>query len=414
MPDLMETPEIAVPLPETRSVSKAGLGAGPMTALLAVALAAGAAYFGWRAFTADQKPPVSAPPAPKVTVAPVEQRIVTDYRELLGRVDAVESVEVRPRVSGHIDEVRLQAGQIVKKGDVLFVIDPRWYRAQFDLASAAVERAKVRLRIAERDAHRSDALLAGHTISVEEADTRTSHFDEMRTDLLSAQAALDAARLDLQYTEVRASISGRVSRAYVTAGNLVSGSPGGAALLTSIVSVGDVYVYADVDEATLLAFNRLTRAGALATENGRVPVEMQLSDEASFSHHGYIESAENRLDSGTGSLVLRMVFPNPDGQLIPGLFARVRLPVSAPQATLMISDRAIGTDQSQKFVFTVAADNKVAYRTVKLGPVTEGKRIVREGLQAGDRVIVNGIQRARPGIIVDPEGESATATVALK
>ncbi|MDF3056620.1 MAG: rane protein [Rariglobus sp.] len=354
--------------------------------------------------------PVSAPAGPKVTVAPVEQRTVVEHRELLGRVDAVESVELRPRVSGHIDEVRLQAGQLVSKGDILFTIDPRWYRAQFDLATAQVESARVRVSIAEREAKRSDELLKERAISVEEADTRSSRLAEARAGLLAAEAALAAARLDLEHTEVRSPITGRVSRAYVTAGNLVSGAPGSATLLTSIVSTGEVYVYADVDEATVLAFNRLQAAGRLATNPaGLVPVEMELSDETGFPHRGVIESADNRLDSGTGSLVLRMVFSNTNGQLIPGLSARVRLPVSAPEPTLFISERAIGTDQSQKFVLTVDAANTVAYRTVKLGSIIDGRRVVREGLAPGDRVIVNGLQRVRPGMTVVAETAPAPA-----
>lgn len=362
--------------------------------------------------------PAAAPAGPKVTVAPVEQRIVTEHRELLGRVEAVESVELRPRVSGHIDEVRLQAGQLVKKGDVLFTIDPRWYRAQFDLATAQAESARVRVSIAEREAKRSDDLLKERAISVEEADTRSSRLAEARADLLAAEATLSSARLDLEYTEVRSPITGRVNRAYVTAGNLVSGAPGAATLLTSIVSTGEVYVYADVDEATVLAFNRLQAAGRLATNPaGLVPVDMELSDESGFPHRGVIESADNRLDSGTGSLVLRMVFSNTNGQLIPGLSARVRLPVSAPEPTLFISERAIGTDQSQKFVLTVDAANTVAYRTVKLGSIIDGQRAIREGLAPGDRVIVNGLQRVRPGMTVVAEtapAQPAATKVALK
>jgi RND family efflux transporter MFP subunit len=189
----------------------------------------------------------------------------------------------------------------------------------------------------------------------------------------------------------------------VTAGNLVSGSPGSGTLLTSVVSTGEVYVYADVDESSLLAFNRLSREGRLAAEQSRVGVNMQLSDETDFSRRGYIESSDNHLDPATGSLTLRMVFPNPDGELVPGLYARVRLPVSAPGPALLISERAIGTDQSQKFVLTVAPDHTVGYRTVKLGPIIEGKRIIRSGVKAGEQVIVNGLQRVRPGMTVDPE-----------
>jgi RND family efflux transporter MFP subunit len=388
------------------------------SALIAVALlgASGATYFTSRALAADDAAPdlTAAPPAPKVTIAPVEERVVIDHRELLGRVDAIETAEIRPRVSGHIDEVRLKAGQLVNKGDVLFVIDPRWYQAQFALATAQAQSARVRVNIAEREARRSDDLLAQRAISVEEADTRTTRLAEARAELQAAEAAVATTRLDLEHTEVRAPISGRVSRAYVTTGNLVSGAPGGATLLTSIVSVGQVYVYADVDEATVLTFNNLSREGRLPMENGRIPVEMQLGDEANFPHRGYIESADNRLDTGTGSLVLRMVFQNTDGQFIPGLSARVRLPVSAPEPSLLISERAIGTDQSQKFVLTVGADNTVAYRAVKLGSIVDGKRIIRDGLNSGDRVIVNGLQRVRPGMAVTAEVAAVAATPAAE
>lgn len=382
-----------------------------LTSSLAVLGLTGAAYLTTHAFASDEAPPAqhSAPAAPKVTVAPVEERLIIDHRELLGRVDSVETAEIRPRVSGHIQEVRLKAGQLVEKGDVLFVIDPRWYKAQFDLATAHAQSARVRVSIAEREARRSDDLLAQRAISVEEADTRTTRLAEARAELLAAEAALATARLDLEHTEVRAPISGRVSRAYVTSGNLVSGAPGGATLLTSIVSVGQVYVYADVDEATVLTFNRLSREGLLPTDaSGRVPVELQLGDEKDFPHRGYIESADNRLDTGTGSLVVRMVFENKDEQFVPGLSARVRLPVSGAERSLLISERAIGTDQSQKFVLTVGGDNTVAYRAVKLGSLVEGKRIIRDGLKSGDRVIVNGLQRVRPGMSVTAE----TAAVA--
>jgi len=357
---------------------------------------------------------IAAPPPPKVTVAPVEQQVLVERRELLGRVDSVETVEIRPRVSGHIQEVRLQAGEIVRKDDVLFVIDPRWYRAQFDLATANVERAKARAENAAREARRSGDLLKSRTISTEEAETRDSALAEARAELLAAEANLATARLDLEYTEVRAPITGRVSRAYVTAGNRVSGDPTSTTLLTTIVSAGEAYVYADVDEATFLAFTRLSKEGGIATENGRVPVEMQLTDENDFPHRGYVESSDNRLDSNSGSLVLRMVFPNPQGLLIPGLFARVHLPVSAPKATLLISERAIGTDQSQKFVLTVDDKNTAAYRKVTLGPLIEGKRIVRSGLEAGERIIVNGLQRTKPGMTVSPEAAPSASSVAMQ
>jgi RND family efflux transporter MFP subunit len=366
------------------------------------ALAAGFHYVP-QAFASESKPAAEvAPPLPQVTVAPVEQETVTDHRELLGRVDARETVEIRPRVSGHIDEVLMKAGQIVEKGEVLFRIDPRWYQAQADLAEAAVERAKVRVGIAESEAKRTAGLVSARAVSVEESETRNSRLAEARTELQSAEAALATARLDLEHTVVRAPIRGKVSREMVTAGNLVSGNPGGATLLTTIVSTGDVYVYADVDETTSLTFDRLRREGNIAGEDGKVTVEMQVGDEEGFPHRGYIESADNRVDPATGTLVYRMVFPNADEKLVPGLFARVRLPVSSPAPALMVSERAIGTNQSQKFVLTVTPDNTVAYRTVKLGPVLNGKRVIREGIRNGERVIVNGLQRVTAGMIVDP------------
>lgn len=342
-------------------------------------------------------------PAPKVTVAPVEERLVTEFEELTGHVDATETVELRARVSGHLDAVNFQAGQLVEKGQLLFTIDPRWYKAQFDLATAQVAQARAHAETADREAKRTDELLTAAAISSEEAESRRSRALEARAALASAEAALVSAKLDLDYTEVRAPIAGRVSRALVTPGNLVSGTAGNATQLTTIVSTGDAYVYADLDESALLRFNRLLRDNRLALENGHIPVEMALADDNGYPHRGYIESSDNRLNPATGSLVLRMVFANADQSLVPGLFARVRVPISAPQHALLISDAAIGTDQNQKFVLALGANNAVVYRTVQLGSAIDDKRIVTNGLKAGDRIVVNGLQRVRPGMIVAPE-----------
>jgi RND family efflux transporter MFP subunit len=348
------------------------------------------------------------PPAPKVTVAPVEERFLAEYEEITGRVDAIETVELRARVSGHVDTVHFQAGQVVNKGDVLFTIDPRWYRAQYDLAKAQAEQARARAAVAEREAKRAADLLAASAISSEEADARRSRAIETLAAVASAEAAVVSARLDFEHTEVRAPIAGRVSRALITPGNLISGGPGNATVLTTIVSVGDAFVYADLDESTVLKFQRLHRENRLVTLEGRVPVELQLANESGYPRRGFIESTDNRLNASTGSLALRLVFPNPDGALIPGLFARVRIPISAPQRTLLISDRAVGTDQSQKYVFALGENNTVVYRTVKLGGAVEGKRVVRDGLQPGDQIVVNGLQRVRPGMTVAPEQIAAT------
>lgn len=345
----------------------------------------------------------AAPPAPKVTVAPVEEKLVTDYEEVTGRVDARETVELRARVSGHLDAVRFDAGQVVHRGDVLFTIDPRWYRAQFELTSAQARQARAHAEVAEREAKRTDELLAASAISHEEAEARRSRALEAQAALASAEAALASARLDLENTDVRSPIDGRIGRALVTPGNLISGSPGNATLLATIVSLGEAYVYADIDETTLLKFNRLLRENRITIDHGRVPVEMQLADETGYPRRGYIESTDNRLNPDTGSLVVRMVFPNRDEALVPGLFARIRVPVGAPRPSLLVSERAIGTDQSQKFVLALAENNTAVYRTVQLGGSVQDKRVVRTGLHPGDRVIVNGLQRVRPGMIVDPQ-----------
>jgi RND family efflux transporter MFP subunit len=348
------------------------------------------------------------PPPPTVTVAPVEQQEIVEWDEFTGRTEPVESVEIRSRVSGYIQQVRFQSGQLVKKGDVLFVIDPRWHKAEFDKLAAEAERAKVQLENAKREADRSERLLANKAISTEDADARVAHFNEAKAALLAAEAARDFGKLDLDYTEVRSPINGRVSRAFLTEGNYVSGVAGVAPVLTTVVSVDPVYVYVDVDEDTLLKFNALSAAKKVETDGeGKIPVELQLADEQGFPHRGHIESFDNKLDPNTGSILLRAVFDNADGRMVPGLFARIRVPSSERHAAMMVSERAIGTDQAQKYLLTLTSSNTVAYQAVKLGPVIDGKRVIRSGLQPGVKVLVNGTQRVRPGMPVVPQEELA-------
>jgi RND family efflux transporter MFP subunit len=354
--------------------------------------------------------PQQAPlmPPPKVTVAPVVQRHVTEWEEFTGRTEAVENVEIRPRVSGHVLEVRFQSGQLVKKGDVLFVIDPRWHQAEFERRNAEYEQAKVRLETAEREAHRTEQLLTSKAISTEEAEARQARFSEAKAGLLAAEAGRNFAQLDLQYTEIRAPIDGRVSRAIVTQGNFVSGIAGNATLLTTIVTVDPVYVYADIDENSLLRFNELVRNRKVpAAEGDKVPVELQLGNEEGFPHRGVVESFDNRLDAGTGSILLRSVFPNKDGAIVPGLFARIRVPLSEKYDALMIHEASIGTDQALKFVLTLSSSNTVEYRPVTLGPTIDGMRVVRSGLKAGEEIVVNGMARVRPGMPVSAEKAGA-------
>jgi RND family efflux transporter MFP subunit len=292
--------------------------------------------------------------------------------------------------------VCFQSGQMVKKGDVLFVIDPRWNQAVFDQRQAEYDQAK-----SEND--RTAKLLANDAISAEDAGARKARFEE-------AKAALDSAKLDLEYTEVRAPIDGRVSRALLTEGNYVSGNAGSASLLTTVVSVNPVYVYADIDEDTLLKFNELVYSKKLGTAaDGKIPVELQLADESEFPHQGYIESFDNKLDPDTGSILLRAVFPNDDGRIVPGLFARIRIPLSERHPALLIDERSIGTDQANKFVLTLTPTNTVQYQAVELGPLVDGKRVVRSGLEAGEKIVVNGMARVRPGMPVTPQDEVANS-----
>jgi multidrug efflux system membrane fusion protein len=348
-------------------------------------------------------------PPPLVTVASVQQQELIEWEEFTGRTAAIENVEVRSRVSGHIDAVKFQSGQLVKKGDVLFQIDPRWHQAEFDRRAADYEQARVKLANAEREAKRTAQLLATKAISTEEADQREARFQEARAALLSAEAARNLAKLDLDYTVVRSPIDGRVSRAMVTEGNYISGAAGATTVLTTIVSVDPIHVYADVDENSLLKFNALAQAGKLPLNSeGKVPVELQLGDENSFPRQGYIESFDNKVDAQSGSILLRTIFPNQDGRVVPGLFARIRLPASGKHPALLIEESAIGTDQAQKFVLTLTSSNTVAYRPVKLGALLNGKRLVRDGLQAGEQVVMNVVMaRVRPGMTVQPQPVAA-------
>lgn len=342
-----------------------------------------------------------APPPPVVTVASPEQQEIVEWNEFTGRTAPVEFVEVRPRISGHIQEIRFQSGQMVRQGDVLFVIDPRWQRAELEQREAELVVARVRQENAEREAKRTGQLLAGRAISQEEADTREARFQEAKSQVVAAEAACNYARLELENTEVRSPIHGRVSRALVTVGNYVNGNAAGATVLTTLVSVDPVHVYADMDENALLRFNTLSRSGKLSGgAEGKIPVELGLADETGYPHKGFVESLDNRVDPQSGSILLRTVFPNPDGRLLPGLFARVRVPGSEKHPVLLIQETAIGTDQAQKFVMTLTSSNTAAYRPVTLGPSIGGKRVVRAGLQAGERIIVNGLSRVRPGMVV--------------
>jgi membrane fusion protein, multidrug efflux system len=347
--------------------------------------------------------PTATPPA-TVTVAAPESREYIPTETLTGRIDAVDSVEIRARVSGFLAEVRFQAGQTVRKGDVLFVIDPRPFQAALQRAEADLESAKTRAAQADRDAARAEQMLKTKAISVEEADQRRTRLSEAKASVAVAEAALVTARLNVEYAEIRSPIDGRVSRALVTPGNNVSGVDGATTLLTTVVSVDPVYVYADLDESVLLRLNRFRREGVLPVDaKGRIEVGVGLADETGYPHMGTVESLDNRLDPSTGSLVLRAVLANPDQRFVPGLFARVSLPSGPKTAALFVPDDVLGTEQSRKFLYTVSASNTVEKKFVTTGPLSGGKRLVASGLTPTDRVVVNGQLRIQfPGQPVAP------------
>ena len=343
----------------------------------------------------------SSPPAPRVSVAKVLERSITEYDEFTGRFQAVERVEVRPRVSGYISAVSFEEGGEVKKGDVLFTIDPRPYEAEQKRAKAELARARTQQSLAQSERERATKLLEQRAISREEFDTRVSGSEQAVANVQAAEAALDAAELNLTFTRVRAPISGLVSRAEITAGNLVTS---GQTLLTTVVSVDPIYVEFEGDERVFLKYAALARKGDLANARGsESPVWVGLADETDTPHEGKLVFLDNALDPETGTIRVRGELSNADRRFTPGMFARVKLVGSGKYDALLINDSAIGTDQNVRYVFAVGADNKVQYRAVKLGPVVDGMRVVRDGLNVGELIVVNGLQRVRPGTVIAPQ-----------
>jgi multidrug efflux system membrane fusion protein len=343
------------------------------------------------------------PPPPQVTVATVIERDVTEWDEFTGRLQAVDSVEVRPRVSGLIAAVRFQEGAIVRRGNLLFEIDPRPFQAEVDRLRAELARARATSQRAASELQTAEKLRAENAIAKEEHDRRAAFAQESTAQAAAVEAALRAAELNLEFTRVTSPIDGRVGRAIVTEGNLVSSGPGQATLLTTVVSLDPVYAYFDADEQIFLKYSAGGRYGARGSQ---LPIRMALANDEGFPRSGHMDFLDNQLDGATGTIRGRAVFRNSDGQLTPGLFVRLRLAGTASYRGLLIEDRAVGTDLSKKFVYVVGPKSDVQYRTVTLGPIVDGLRVVRSGLEAGESVIVNGLQRVRPGVQVTPVVEA--------
>jgi RND family efflux transporter MFP subunit len=354
------------------------------------------------------------PPPPEVTVAEVKAEQLTEWDEYQGEFEAVDQVEVRPRVSGYLKRVAFTEGKEVRKGDVLFEIDPEPYQATLDERQADLTRERARLALTQRDAERGEGLVARQAISQEEMDSRLTLVSEASATVSAAEAAVRAAELDLGYTKVRAPVNGRTGRAEVTAGNLVTAGPTGSTLLTTVVSLDPIYVYFEGDESAYLRYAEMDRSGERISSRTKAnPVQIGLSNEQGYPHDGHMDFVDNRLDQATGTIRARAVLSNKDRLFTPGMFARVRLIGSGVRRVTTIPEEAISTDQDRKFVFVLDGDS-VAYRSVTLGRQLDGqRRAVRAGLKPGEKVVVNGFARIRPGMKVKateaPPPESATA-----
>jgi len=344
-------------------------------------------------------------PAVEVGVAEVISRPVTDFDQYTGRIRAIQRVEIRPRVSGFISSVNFSEGREVKQGDILFIIDPRPYEAELKRAQAQLQHDITAANLARIERDRAEKLLSQRAISQEQYDTRVTTHEQAQANVLASQAAVDTAQLNVSFTQVRAPINGRVGKAEITAGNLVAN---GATLLTTIVSQDPVYVEFQADEQTYLKHVRPDKQTANKKTQGSNDAESNalwvgLASETGYPHQAKLEFVNNELDVATGAINIRGVLSNPDRKFVPGMFARVKFPQSTRHDAILIRDAAIGTDQNVRFVFVVNADNQIEYRAIKPGSLIDDLREVEEGLKPGERIVVNGLQRVRPGAPVTPQ-----------
>jgi len=338
----------------------------------------------------------SAPAAPAVDVAPALGKTIVDWQDYSGRLEAIDRVDIRPLVSGTLTAVHFQDGSLVHKGDPLFTIDPRPYAAEVDRAAAQLAAARARVAFTASELARGKRLLAENAIARRDFESKRNDAREAAANLQAAEAALDAAKLNLGYTEIVAPVDGRVSRAEITEGNVVAAGAGSVPL-TTLVSVSKMYASFDVDEQAYLKYVSPARVAGVS-----VPVQLGLSNETGYSRDGVVHSVDNRIDTLSGTIRVRAVFDNPDGLLVPGMYARIRLGSTQPREAVLVEERAIGTDQDKRFVLVVDDANKTAYRRVSLGASQGNLRVITSGLKAGERIVVNGLQRVRPGDTVAP------------
>lgn len=358
-----------------------------------------------------QAPPPQVASVPEVEVCLPSDRQVTDHEDFTGQTEALKSVEIRARVTGYLKSVHFQHGGEVNQGELLFEIDPPYYKAEADRVAGVVAEAEAKMHRLSLDHDRAKKLQPTGVITKEQFDLISGDMAQAAATLRAARAELKIAEVNLGYCEVRAPITGRMSRPFIDPGNLVKADD---TMLTRVVSQDPMWVYFDLDERTILRLRRLAKQGTISSDASKLTVLMALADEQDYSHQGALDFEDNRLDPSTGTLRVRAVFDNHDRLLSPGLFVRVRLPIGVPHQALLVPEQALGTDQGQKFLYVVTKDDEIVYRKVQVGKIHDRQRVINEGLAPDERVVVSGLQRVRPGIKVKPLAMVGPATADVR
>jgi RND family efflux transporter MFP subunit len=378
------------------------MGAGKKSEILAIGMAVMVLALGGCGKPVAKKGP---PPAPRVVTTMPEEREVLEYEDLPGRIDPIQEVEIKARVTGYLNKVGFQEGTEVKKGDLLFSIDPREYQAEVDSANAALQQSQAKYLQSQSDFERAKQLSKSTVIAKQELETQGTAVLEAAAGVRSAQAALAKAQLNLEYTEVRAPIDGKISSTNITVGNLVAVGD----TLTSIVQQSPVYVYFEAPERAVLRWDKAVKAASGQGLTARVQAHVGLLNEEGFPREAKVDFSDNELNAGTGTLRLRAVLENDDRRVRVGLYARVRVSLDKPRPSLLVPERAVGVDQGQRFVYIVNSENKIEYRKVTVGQIFDGLLSITEGLKPDDRVVTEGLLALRPGLVVQPEAKVVSA-----